>query len=166
LNSSESRSTNDASPVLEDIVNLFTDANIPCQSSDDIKHAMWKKFLVNCTYNAISAIGDIEYGKLYQVPEIKHLIEGVTEEVLKVAEAEGVFMTKEEAAQANESIFASMKTQKSSTAQDLTKNKKTEIDLLNGFIVESGKKHQIETPYNAALHALVKMAEQKNTLCL
>jgi 2-dehydropantoate 2-reductase len=54
-----------------------------------------------------------------------------------------------------------MVTQVSSTAQDLAKGKMTEIDFLNGYIVELGKRYGIPTPYNQSVYALVKMMESK-----
>jgi 2-dehydropantoate 2-reductase len=56
-----------------------------------------------------------------------------------------------------------MVTQVSSTAQDLARGKKTEVDFLNGYIVELGKRYGIATPYNESVHALVKMMESKVT---
>jgi len=54
-----------------------------------------------------------------------------------------------------------MPRQKSSTAQDLMRGKQSEIDYLNGLIVRKGAKHNIPTPANQAILALVKMLERK-----
>lgn len=45
--------------------------------------------------------------------------------------------------------------------QNLSKNRKTEIDLLNGRIVELDRVHGIPTPVNQALTALIKHLERK-----
>jgi 2-dehydropantoate 2-reductase len=133
--------------------------NVPCSISKNIKHDMWLKFLVNCSYNAISGIGQIEYGQMVQSTHINTLIEQITNEFLAVAEKEGVTISPEQAILANEQIAKTMTKQKSSTAQDLMKFKKTEIDFLNGYIVRRGLVHQIPTPANQSVYALVKMLE-------
>jgi 2-dehydropantoate 2-reductase len=133
--------------------------NVPCRISKNIKHDMWLKFLVNCSYNAISGIGQIEYGQMIQSAHINALIEQIVKEFLAVAEKEGINISSEEAILANEQIAKTMTKQKSSTAQDLMKYKKTEIDYLNGYIVRRGLAHQIPTPANQSVHALVKMLE-------
>ncbi len=133
--------------------------NVPCSTSKNIKHDMWLKFLVNCSYNAISGIGQIEYGQMVQSTHINTLIEQITNEFLAVAEKEGVTISPEQAILANEQIAKTMTKQKSSTAQDLMKFKKTEIDFLNGYIVRRGLVHQIPTPANQSVYALVKMLE-------
>ena len=71
-----------------------------------------------------------------------------------------VSISLEEAKEANALIANTMVTQRSSTAQDLVRGKKTEIDFLNGYIVDLGKKHGIPVPYNETIVAMVKMLEQ------
>ena len=86
-------------------------------------------------------------------------IEEITKEFLAIAALENVNITLAEALAANESIATTMVTQISSTAQDLSKGKMTEIDFLNGYIVELGRRYGVATPYNESVHALVKMLE-------
>jgi 2-dehydropantoate 2-reductase len=66
-----------------------------------------------------------------------------------------------EALAVNKSIATTMLTQVSSTAQDLARGKMTEIDFLNGYIVELGKRYKVATPYNESVYALVKMLESQ-----
>ena len=142
------------------ICTLFESADVPCSIAQQIKKDMWLKFLVNCSYNAISGIGQITYGEMVRIPEILQQIDHITEEFLAIATAEGVLISAAEAVEANALIASTMVTQRSSTAQDLARGKKTEIDFLNGYIVELGKKHGIPVPYNESIYALVKMLEQ------
>ena len=144
---------------LERIRHLFEAAHVPCLITSQIKQDMWLKFLVNCSFNAISGIGQISYGEMVKSPEIVKLIEEITKEFLAVAALEDVKISMPEALTANDSIATTMVTQVSSTAQDLSRGKKTEIDFLNGYIVELGRRHGIATPYNESVHALVKMME-------
>jgi len=146
---------------LKEICKLFEAADVPCAISPQIKREMWLKFLVNCSFNAISGIGQISYGEMVKSPSIVKLIEEITREFLAIAALENVNITLAEALAANESIATTMVTQISSTAQDLSKGKMTEIDFLNGYIVELGKRYGVATPYNESIHALVKMLESQ-----
>jgi hypothetical protein len=47
----------------------------------------------------------------------------------------------------------------SSTAQDMMRGKRTEIDSLNGYIVRRGAELGVPTPIHQALYTLVKLAE-------
>ena len=146
---------------LKEICKLFEVADVPCAISLQIKREMWLKFLVNCSFNAISGIGQISYGEMVKSTGIVKLIEEITKEFLAIATLENVNITLAEALAANESIATTMVTQISSTAQDLSKGKMTEIDFLNGYIVELGKRHGVATPYNQSVHALLKMLESQ-----
>jgi 2-dehydropantoate 2-reductase len=48
---------------------------------------------------------------------------------------------------------------RSSTAQDMMRGKKTEIDSLNGFIVRRARELNVCVTANHALFTLVKLAE-------
>ena len=58
-------------------------------------------------------------------------------------------------------IADTMRSQYSSTAQDLARGKRTEIDYLNGLIVKRGIALGVATPANRVLWALVKLLESK-----
>ena len=145
---------------LNELTDFFQKSKIPCQISSNIRKDLWLKFLVNCSYNGISAIGQIQYGKMVSAPEIVSLINQITEECLMVAEKEGVVISPAEADQANHAIGVTMSGQKSSTAQDLAKYKLTEIDYLNGLIVRRGAEYGLSVSANQAIYALVKMLEK------
>jgi 2-dehydropantoate 2-reductase len=114
---------------------------------------------VNCCFNGISAIGQIQYGKMAAQADVRALIEQITKEFLAIALKEGVDISPSQAASLNHQIATSMSGQRSSTAQDLSRKKPTEIDYLNGLIVKKGKDYGIETPANQSIYALVKMME-------
>jgi 2-dehydropantoate 2-reductase len=146
---------------LKDLCKLFEGVGVPCTLASQIKRDMWLKFLVNCSFNAVSGIGQISYGEMVKSPGIVKLIEEITKEFLAIAALENVAITMPEALAANNSIATTMVTQVSSTAQDLAKGKVTEIDFLNGYIVQLGKRYGVATPYNESVYALVKMMESQ-----
>ena len=146
---------------LQEICALFESAGVPCSIAPRIKRDMWLKFLVNCSFNAISGIGQIPYGEMVKSPSIVKLLKEITKEFIAIAALEDVNITMSEALAANDSIATTMATQVSSTAQDLARGKMTEIDFLNGYIVELGKRYGVATPYNESVYALVKMMESQ-----
>jgi 2-dehydropantoate 2-reductase len=150
------------SSELEEISNIFLSAQIPCVVSSNILRELWLKFLVNCSYNGISAIGQITYGEMVQQESIRQLIKDLTTEFLLVAHHENIDIAEDEAQMVNEQIAKTMVGQRSSTAQDLMRHKPTEIDHLNGLIIRKAKEHGLNVPNHQAIYALVKMIEQKN----
>ena len=121
---------------------------------------LWAKLIVNCAYNALSAIAQLPYGRLVQGDGVLAVMRDVVEECLAVAARSGVRVPGD-AWQAVERIAQSMPGQLSSTAQDLARGKPTEIDHLNGFVARRGEALGVATPANRALTALVKLLERK-----
>jgi 2-dehydropantoate 2-reductase len=128
--------------------------------SDNVAGELWAKLVVNCAYNALSAVTQLPYGKMIQGPGIRDTMRDVVEEALAVAKASGVRMAPDMLAKTYR-IAEAMPTQYSSTAQDLARGKPTEIDHLNGHVVRRGEALGIPTPANRALYALVKLLESK-----
>jgi len=145
----------------EKIKAWFEAAGVPVVISDNIAGELWAKLVVNCAYNALSAIAQLPYGKMIQGPGIRDVMRDVVEETMAVAKASGVIMAPDMLARTLK-IAESMPAQYSSTAQDLARGKPTEIDHLNGYVVRRGEALGVPTPANRALHALVKLIESKS----
>jgi 2-dehydropantoate 2-reductase len=141
-----------------DVVALFARGNVPVQASDNVLGALWGKLVINCGYNAISAITDMNYGAMMARPDVAATVHGVVDECLTVAKALGITVEGDSHAGIDR-IAATMPGQVSSTCQDLRRGKPTEIDHLNGFVVRQAEGQGIATPLNRALQALVKALE-------
>jgi len=144
-------------PILE----AFGAAGVPVEISDNVAGALWAKLIVNCAYNALSAITQLPYGRLVQGAGMPEVMRDVVDECLAVAQAAGVKVPGD-MHEAVRRIAQTMPGQYSSTAQDLTRAKKTEIDHLNGFVVRKGESLGVRTPVNRVLLALVKTLESKS----
>ena len=149
------------SAASEELAKLFADAGIPVQISDNVAGALWAKLILNCAYNALSAITQLPYGRLVQGAGVEDLMRDVVEECLAVAEGAGVTVPGD-MWQAVQQIALTMPTQFSSTAQDLARGKRSEIDHLNGYVLRRGKALGIPTPVNRVLHTLVKLLEGRS----
>lgn len=143
---------------LKDVQRWFVGAGVPVDISDNVQGALWGKLAVNCAYNAVSAIGQAPYGKMIESVGIRDVMRDATAEVLAVAKACGVRMAPDTMEKVM-GIAAAMAGQRSSTAQDIARGRRTEIDHLNGLIVRQAEKHGIPVPVNRTLYALVKLIE-------
>ncbi len=141
------------------IAAAFKSAGVPVEISGNAIGALWAKLIVNSAYNALSAITQLPYGRLVQGAGIPKIMQDVVDECLAVARAAGVTVPGD-MHDATRRIAQTMPGQYSSTAQDLSRGKKTEIDYLNGFVVRKGEALGVPTPVNRTLHALVKLLEK------
>jgi 2-dehydropantoate 2-reductase len=147
--------------LLQRVVDLFATAAVPVEVSPDVQGELWRKLMVNCAYNAISALTQSPYGPMAALASIVEVQRAVVREVVAVAQADGQNLSLAAALEAMEGIARAMPSQFSSTAQDMARGKPTEIDHLNGFVARRGAELGIATPINQTLHALVKLAEAR-----
>ena len=145
---------------LQPIAAMFQDAGVPCRISSMIETELWTKMIMNCAYNAISALGRSQYGRIVNFKPARDLVERIIEETVAVAGAEGVSLSAPTLIADAFKLAEAMAGAMSSTAQDINRGKATEIDSLNGYVVRCGVKHGIPTPVNNAVHTLVKLLEQ------
>jgi 2-dehydropantoate 2-reductase len=147
----------------EQLASYLASGNVPCRVTDNIEGELWTKLVWNCALNAVSALGRSTYGEIHASANALRLVENLVHEVLNVARAKGVHppgLEDPKAALAGAmKIAEQMSGTRSSTAQDMVRNKKTEIDSLNGYVAKLGEKLGVPAPVNQAMHALVKLVE-------
>jgi 2-dehydropantoate 2-reductase len=146
------------------LADLFARAEIPCRISDDIQVDLWSKLIMNCAYNAISALTRARYGRLAHEPGTREVIARVVDEAVAVARRLGIQISANMLDAVWKLGVDMMPGAISSTAQDIGRGKRTEIDALNGHVVRRGADLGIPTPVNQALHALVKVLEDSPAL--
>jgi 2-dehydropantoate 2-reductase len=144
---------------LQAVVDFFASAQVSVRISPDVMVELWSKLMVNCAHNAISGLAQLPYGKMVELPAIREVMRATVREVVAVARAEGVNLPLQASLDAMERIAPAMPGQLSSTAQDMARGKRSEIDHLNGYVARRGAELGIATPVNQTLHALVKLVE-------
>ncbi len=143
------------------IVDIFNQAGLPAYYREDVIGLVWDKLFVNVAINPVTAITGLKNGELLDYDETKAIMRGLVEEAVEVAEKRGVKRDVEEVY--NHALEVAEKTAKnmSSMLQDITKGRKTEIDTINGKIVEYGREVGVPTPYNEMVTYLIKVLEKR-----
>jgi 2-dehydropantoate 2-reductase len=144
----------------DEVAQAFTAAGIPVQVSAQVVTALWQKLIINCAYNALSAITRMPYGEMAKVPGATEVMADVAAEVVAVGRGVGVPLPELDMRPVLQ-VAVSMAGQYSSTAQDLIRHKPTEIDYLNGYVVRQGRALGIATPANRVLVTLVRALESQ-----
>jgi 2-dehydropantoate 2-reductase len=137
----------------------FAAAGVQLKSSDNVMGTLWAKLVINCAYNALSAITQLPYGRLVQNAGVPDIMRDVVDECLALARASGVSVPGD-MHETVRRIAQTMPAQFSSTAQDVARGKKTEIEHLNGYVVRKGEALGVPTPVNRTLLALVQAIER------
>jgi 2-dehydropantoate 2-reductase len=139
---------------------MFERAEIPCRISDAIEAELWTKMVINCAYNAISAVTRARYGRMARFEPVRVLMRRAIAETVAVARAEGVSLSEPALVEAALRLGTEMSGALSSTAQDIAHGRHTEIDSLNGYVARRAAARGIATPVSDTLYALVKLLEE------
>jgi 2-dehydropantoate 2-reductase len=146
---------------VEALAGLFEGAGVPCRISHQMEVEQWTKMVLNCAYNAISALARANYGAIAHNVLVHAVMRQAITEAVAVARAAGIPMDDVDMQAAGSKLGDAMAKATSSTAQDIARGKPTEIDSLNGYIARRGKELGVATPVNQTLHALVKLLEER-----
>ncbi len=141
------------------ISQIFNESGLLTRTSQNFIFELWQKLILNCVVNPLTAILRVRNNQIC-VPILKDLRQLIIEECVKVGKAESIILP----ANLLETLDKSIQSYNnfSSMYNDVMNGKKTEIDFLNGKIVELGKKHSKPTPCNEALYNIIKFMETKN----
>ena len=111
---------------------IFAKAAIPVRVSDNIEGELWAKLVLNCAYNAVSALARRNYGHLVATSHARDIMRDVVEEIQAVADAKGISIPGDNLLETVYRLADAMPEATSSTAQDMARGRRTEIDYLNG----------------------------------
>lgn len=153
--------TGEITDRIQAVCDEFNKAGLLCEVSDNIKGLIWDKLLINVAAGALCGITRLPYGPLYEEEYIKETAVAAIQEGIDVAKAAGVKLKSEDPEYpwyaASEGLPETFKT---SILQSLELKRPTEIDFINGSVVEWGKKFGIPTPVNRTLVTCVKEIEK------
>ncbi len=142
---------------------VFASAGIPCQLSKDIRRTKWEKMCWNCVFNPITVLLDDRVAKALDHPEMMGVIRQIVGEVSAVAATLKVPLPSD---MAERVVKASQEIRDIHTSMydDWKAGRPTEIEYLNGFIVEQGRHLGIPVPVNEALTAMIKAMTEKEPI--
>ncbi len=140
------------------VADVFAGSAVEVEAVPDVQVALWAKLLANCVWNPLSAITGLTYGQLWASPGVPQVVQDIARECLAVGRAEGVDLPESLLDDAS-GLAHTMPNQLSSTAQDLQRGRRTEIDHLTGEITRRGDALGIDTPTCRLLTALVHAME-------
>ena len=153
--------TGEITDRIQAVCDEFNKAGLLCEVSDNIKGLIWDKLLINVAAGALCGITRLPYGPLYEEEYIKETAVAAIQEGIDVAKVAGVKLKSEDPEYpwyaASEGLPETFKT---SILQSLELKRPTEIDFINGSVVEWGKKFGIPTPVNRTLVTCVKGIEK------
>ena len=142
----------------ESIAEVFNRSGLRAAISDNIGAEIWNKLVINSVINPLTAVFRVRNREICSCSlwAVRHQI---VSECVAVGKTQGITFQPKLAETVDEEIanYANF----SSMCQDMIKGRKTEIDFLNGRIVELGRKNHVPTPVNQTLVCMIKFLEER-----
>lgn len=145
--------------LLSKVVERMRSGGMTATITESIRTKIWAKLFINVGINALTVIHDCSNGDLLTIPEAQQQMLAAIEETKAVATAEKILVS----TPFEDTIGVCKATAKniSSMLQDVRKERKTEIEAINGEVVSLAQHHGLEAPMNAQLVQKVKEIEKR-----
>ena len=140
------------------LARLLSDGGMPTHGLADARGAQWTKLLFNAATNALCAVTGLTTGQLTEVPEVSAMVEGLLAEGRAVASALGIVLETDPADVLADAV-ARAYFHRPSMLQDVAAHRRTEIDVLNGGVVDAARIAGVPTPLHELMVGLVRGIE-------
>jgi 2-dehydropantoate 2-reductase len=141
------------------VKNVLNLASLEITIAENPDAIVWKKAIINAGINPLGALLEISNGQIINNEYSKKIQEQIVREAVITAVSLGLLFDPDD--MVCQTISVCEKTSKNlcSMLQDVIAKRKTEIDSINGIIIEYAKKSSIDTPYNVTIYNLIKAKE-------
>jgi len=164
-------------PRVREVAKILEEIGRPAKLTDSLMESRYGKLVLNACVSGMSAVCGTTFGEVLENPVSRACVSHIGNEVKKVCEADGyklpvIFgysldsleLKDQEMFEENQRMFMELYKPawpgKASMLQDLEKGLPTEVKMINGFVSEGGRKHEIPTPFNDKVVEIVTKIEQ------
>ncbi|WP_049936766.1 ketopantoate reductase family protein [Haloplanus natans] len=145
----------DDATTADRVAAAFRAAGLDAAATADIRTRLWEKLAVNAAINPVTALSRVENGALTERP-LAALARPAAVETAAVARAAGTDLDDGTARDAAETVARETARNRSSMLQDVTRGRRTEIDAINGYVVDRAAATGTSAPVNRTLADLIR----------
>jgi 2-dehydropantoate 2-reductase len=139
---------------------LFVSAGIDCRVTENIRAKQWEKLVWNIAFNPLSALTFSTCGEMVSSKRLSRVMRAVAEEAAAAAAFSGVSL-RENAVERVLNLDPAFNDFKTSTLQDVERNRKPEVDAIMLPVVKLSKEKKISAPFTECLYELLKYRHEK-----
>jgi len=147
-------------PVADRVGAAVGRAGLVVTVAGDMPRRLWEKLAVNAAINPTTALARVENGGLVSAP-LRGTAAAAARETARVARSTGVELGGERATEAALAVAETTAANTSSMYQDVLAGTRTEVDAINGYVLETATE---PVPVNRTLAVLVRGWERERGL--
>jgi 2-dehydropantoate 2-reductase len=146
-------------PFLEQLAATLDQAGLHCEVDENVEATIWEKVAFNAALNALTTIARSPVKVIADSEHGRELARKIVEEVVSVARAKGIPVSGDAVHASVEMALRDHREHKPSMLQDLLAGRRTEIDAINGAVVQQAAQLALAVPVTETLWRLVKLIE-------
>jgi len=154
--------TNTSMNKVEELAGWITRSGMNTIALKDARGAQWTKLIFNASTNPVGALALLHHGAATRFGPTGQLFNDLISEGEAVAKKLGIELHGDPRELVRQGASAPGK-HRASMLQDVLAKRQTEVDFMNGAIVQWGEKVGVPTPLNKALWGLIKGLEHSWT---
>ena len=143
------------------VESVWRDAGFNVKAFEDIQRMVWEKFLCNVTLSAPTAAFDLTVGDLMASDEAWPVAIGCMLEAHRVGTELGVSFSVDDPVAYVTEMAATIPNASPSMRLDHLAGRPSEVDVINGKVVDLSREHGLDAPYNQALCAILRTREAR-----
>ena len=146
-------------PSVAALVTALHEADVAVTVDADVLAAKWQKFLFNCGLNPLTALTGRRLGAIRATERGRALFTTLVDEAARVAQASGVTLAPD--VRDRVTAVADRMDISSSMAEDRAAGRRLELDAFSGHVLRLARRHGIDTPVTATVHALLEVVDAR-----
>jgi 2-dehydropantoate 2-reductase len=154
-----------STPAMVEVAETFKRAGFTTEVVPDVQHAIWQKLLHNAVINPTSALTGLTCRELMADPDLMAFMRSICDEIVAVMRAKGIpIVNEEDPFRPLIGSLMALAKNRPSMWQDLSRGKRTEVDALNGAVVDEAERLGLHAPHNAAITNFIHSRERHTFL--
>ena len=144
------------------LAELFHAAGVDARISEDVRVAIWEKYVLLVAFSGLSAATRLPLGEIRDSPEAWALLRGLANEACQVGRATGVPLGDDVVDRAIDILGRQEGSAFASLCHDLVSGHPMELEALQGTLLRLGREHGVETPIGRAIHGVLEPWARRN----
>ena len=141
------------------IYDMLRVVGIQCYLDENIRHAVWKKLMLNVAGNALTAITEMDYSMFKNSIEAQMICRTVMQEFAVVAKSENINISESDIEDIMKYFMGYKESKNTSMLEDVLHRRQTENEYIAGYIKRLADEKGIDAPYINMLYLLMKIKQ-------
>lgn len=144
---------------IDKIKDIFEKSDFPCTVSDNIRHMIWNKLMINASSSVLSGVLGVNQGYVAENADAWEICRDLIKEICAAAAGEGYPFDEDEQTERIANHLKNAPGGYTSIYADLKCGRKTEVDYISGAVVRAAQKQGKTVPAQTMMVRMVHAME-------